>query len=402
MNIVKLKLVLLGILLVIALTIAITPCNATRVAISGEFYRYTYVLAQGESIKGENMYVIVFNMMDKPVFVNVTYEAPECIKVNLSSTGYLLNPKEYRKVYIELKADEDAVPGTYAVKIIATVYETKGNLPVKVITSAAQEAKVIVTGEQAFVEVVAIDPAGNIAEVALIKLFKENYEIASAYGKLKKKVTPGNYTAVAYLLNEEVARKSFTLKPDEYKRVELLIKAVYFEVFDVLPAVDEEGRMGYAHIIVVVKNVYRELPNTSIVLYVTGNTNETIEIYKTTKLLLGRTEARYNYIPKEGWKDGKYIFQAKVISEGIVYAISPKKELEVSVMKPIEKMISGAVIAIIISVLLAILLMIVLLARRKRRKILEEIYINLKQSLEIIQECVGDVKEINERVRKLM
>lgn len=349
------------------------------------------------------MYVVVFNKMDRPVLVNVTYEAPEFIKVNLSSTGYYLNPDEYRKVYVELKADEDAIPGTYTVKVIAIVYETEGDLPVKVVASAAQEAKVTITGEKAFVEVVAVDPVGNIAEVALIKLFKEDYEIASAHGKLEKKVTPGNYTAVAYLLNEEAARKSFTLKPDEHKRIELLIKAVYFEVFDVLPARDQEGRLGYAQVIAVVKNLYMELPNTTIVLHVTGNTNETVEIYKTPKLLLERTEAKYNYIPEGGWKDGKYVFQAKVISNGVVYAISPKKELEVSGAKPIEKAVSASVLAIIALLLILIILLILLLFRkRKREKALEEIYRNLKQSLESSLECVKDVKEMNERLKKFV
>lgn len=382
---------------------AIIPCSATKVAISGGFYSHNYVLPQGESIKGEDMYVVVFNKMDRPVLVNVTYEAPEFIKVNLSSTGYYLNPDEYRKVYVELKADEDAIPGTYTVKVIAIVYETEGDLPVKVVASAAQEAKVTITGEKAFVEVVAVDPVGNIAEVALIKLFKEDYEIASAHGKLEKKVTPGNYTAVAYLLNEEAARKSFTLKPDEHKRIELLIKAVYFEVFDVLPARDQEGRLGYAQVIAVVKNLYMELPNTTIVLHVTGNTNETVEIYKTPKLLLERTEAKYNYIPEGGWKDGKYVFQAKVISNGVVYAISPKKELEVSGAKPIEKAVSASVLAIIALLLILIILLILLLFRkRKREKALEEIYRNLKQSLESSLECVKDVKEMNERLKKFV
>jgi len=384
----------LGIIFML-LIMTTAPCNATRVAISGGFYAHTYVLTQGESIEGEELNVVIFNKMDKPVFVNVTYEAPEFIKVNLSSTGYLLNPGEYKKVYIKLKADEDAIPGNYTVKVIAIVYETEGDLPVKVIASAAQEAKVIITGEKAFVEVVAIDPVGNIAEVARIRLFKDDYEIASAYGKLEKKVTPGNYTAVAYLLNEEVARKSFTLKPDEHKRVELRIRAIYFEFFNVLPAVDKKGRIGYAQVIAVIKNLYRELPNTTVVLYVTGNTNETVEIYKTSKLMLGRTEVKYNYIPKEGWKDGKYIFQVMVISNGTIYAISPRKELEVSGMKPAEKLWM-----IIMAIIL--LLILLLLRRRKRKKILEGIYENLRYSIGAIRECVADVKEINERFKKFM
>jgi len=43
-----------------------------------------------------------------------------------------------------------------------------------------------------------------------------------------------------------------------------------------------------------------------------------------------------------------------------------------------------------------------LLRRRKRKKILEGIYENLGYSIGAIRECVADVKEINERFKKLV
>ncbi|WP_048098223.1 COG1470 family protein [Archaeoglobus sulfaticallidus] len=224
--------------LLILLCLLIFPCSALKVAISGSFYSHHYVIAQGENIKGEDVSVVVFNKMNRSVYINLSYVAPEFIKVNFSTTGYFLKPNEYRKVYIELKADEDAIPGNYTVRVEAIVYETEGNLPVKVVVSAAQEANVTVVGEKAYVEIFALDPVGNVANTALIKLFKGDYEIASAYRKLEKKVTPGNYTAIAYLFDEKVASKSFTLKPDEHKRIEFAIEAVRFEAFDVLPVKD--------------------------------------------------------------------------------------------------------------------------------------------------------------------
>ncbi len=342
--------------------IAVQTCSG-GIAISGSFYAHDYVLAQGEEISSKDVYIVAFNKEDKRVRVDMEYEAPEFIEVNLSSKGCFLNPDEYKRVYISLKAREDAVPGNYTVKVIAIIKEVRGDLPIKVLTSAAQEANVTVTGEYAEVDVAAIDPVENIASTALVKLFRSGYEIASAEGELKKRVVPGRYTAKAYLLGEESASEEFEVAAYEEKRIELPIRSVYFEVFDALPAKDESGRIGYVYVVAVVKNLYKDLPNVSISLEVSGATSESLTIYSSPFLPLDRTEIKYNYIPKGGWKSGKYEFREKVIADDALYAASLVKTVEVP--SPVtENLVFVLPIAAVIAVI--IILIVVLYQRRKR------------------------------------
>ncbi len=394
------------------------PLSSGGVAISGSFSAHDYVLAQGEEVSSRDIYVVAFNNMDTYACLDMKYEAPDCIEVSLLPQKSLLGPDEYKRVYITLKAKEDAVPDNYTVKVIAMLkgvyfcwddvpgednerfkkflevhfgldwvnhaainksgdnstinistaekaaeiildaeqkeatlnicdgrtYElevisehgklniykkVEGELPIKVITSAAQEADVTVTGEYAQVDVAAIDPVGNIASTALVRLLRSGYEVASAEGELNKRVVPGDYTAKAYLLGEEVASADFEVRAYEEKRVELLIKSVYFEVFDALPVRFDPGRIIYVYVVAVVKNLYKELPNASIILNVyTGASSENYTLYSSGSLPLNRTETRYNYIPMMGWQSGRYKFTATVISEGTLYAVSPARIVE--------------------------------------------------------------------------
>jgi hypothetical protein len=333
------------------------------IAISGSFYAHDYVLAQGEEISSKDLYIVAFNKEDKRVRVDLEYESPEFIEVNLSSKGCFLNPDEYTRVYISLKAREDAVPGNYTVKVFAIIKEVRGDLPIKVLTSAAQEANVTVTGEYAEVDVAAIDPVKNIASTAIVRLFRSGYEIASAEGELKKRVVPGTYTAKAYLLGEETASEEFDVAAYEEKRIELPIRGVYFEIFDALPAKEEAGRIGYVYLVAVVKNLYKDLPNVSILLEVSGASSENFTIYSSPLLPLNRTEIKYNYIPKEGWRSGKYEFTEKVIAGDTIYAVSPVKTVEVP--SPImENLLVVLPIAAVIAVI--IILIVVLYQRRKK------------------------------------
>ena len=72
-----------------------------------------------------------------------------------------------------------------------------------------------------------------------------------------------------------------------------------------------------------VKNLYKELPNASIILNVyTGASAENYTLYSSVRLPMNRTETQYNYIPIMGWQSGKYEFTANVVSDGTVYAVS--------------------------------------------------------------------------------
>jgi LPXTG-motif cell wall-anchored protein len=347
-------------LIIIVLLSILVPSSSAGVAISGSFYSHNYVLALGEEISGKDIYVVAFNTGENKVWVDMEYEAPEFIEVEMSPNSSLIAPGDNQRVYITLKATDDAIPGNYTVKVTAIINEVKGDLPVKVLTSAAQEATVTISGEYGEITVVAMDPVGNIAQTAQIRLFRDTYDVANGNGTLEKRVVPGTYTAKAYLLGEEVASEEFEVAPYEDKRVELPIRSVYFELFDVLPAKDDQGNVGYIYTVSVIKNLYKELPDAAISLHVSGAASEDHIIYTSPSLPLNRTEIKYNYIPVAGWKKGDYEFTAKVTSEGVTYAISPVKTFEYK--KPITE---NPMILIGIA-LIALLAIVIFYKRRKR------------------------------------
>jgi len=139
--------------------ISVQTCSG-GVAISGSFYAHDYELAQGEEISSNDIYIVVFNKVDERVSVDLEYEAPEFIEVGLSTKSCFLDPDEYERIYISLKAKEDAVPGDYKVKVIVIIKEVEGDLPIKVLTSAVQEADVTVVGEYAQSEIPWYDQEG--------------------------------------------------------------------------------------------------------------------------------------------------------------------------------------------------------------------------------------------------
>jgi hypothetical protein len=191
-------------------------------------------------------------------------------------------------------------------------------------------AGVAISGEYGEVTVVAVDPVGNIAQTAQIRLFRDKYEMVNGNGTLEK-------------------------------RVELPIRSVYFELFDVLPAKDEQGNVGYIYTVSVIKNLYKELPDAAISLHVSGAASEDHIIYTSPSLPLNRTEIKYNYIPVAGWKRGDYEFTAKVTSEGVTYAISPVKTFEYR--KPLTENPM-----MLIGIALITMLVIVIFYRRRKRE----------------------------------
>ena len=357
-----LNMTFIAMMVVVTTQVAILPCSA-GVAISGSFYSHDYVLAQGEQISSKDIYVVVYNKDDKRVRVDMEYEAPEFLEVHLSSESSLIEPGEYKRIYITLKAHEEAVPGDYTVKVIAIVNEVKGDQPVKVLTSAAQEAAVRIGGEYGIVTVAAIDPVGNIATTALIRFFRENYEMGNDYGELEMRVVPGRYSAKAYLLGEEVASKEFDVAPFDKKRVELPVRSVYFENFGVQPAKDDAGNIGYVYTVAVIKNLYKELPNVIISLQVSGAAEEYFTIYSSPSLPLNRTEIKYNYFPAAGWKHGDYKFSAKVTSDGTIYAESPEK-----IIKYRSPTTQNFKMLFFVAVLVIASFIIVIVVRKKRMK----------------------------------
>lgn len=340
------------------------------IGITGNFYRQVYEIPQGGSAGGSDTYIVVFNQGQTETKLKMVCEAPMNVSVSFSDEEFVLQPGDNQKVFISINVTEDALPGEYELKVVAEVVKEVGG-GIKVASAAGQRAKLIITGASATVEVVTLGPEGEPVS-ATIRLFKiisgrENEIAASDTGVVEAKVSPGTFVAVAYIAGEELARQSFDISPDEHKRVELIVRSVYFRAFSIVPFY-EGNKITYAELTYAIKNLYRNLPEVMISLSVEYQNTPLEERNLATLSILqqGKTELSYIYIPKEGWQTGVYQFRLQLSSKGMVYA-SIEEVLEVTVKAPPVAL--GLPLMLIIGIGVAILIAgLLLISRRKKRK----------------------------------
>jgi len=341
------------------------------IAITGNFYSQVYEIPQGGSAGGPDTYVVVFNQGWAEARVKMVCEAPMGVSVSVSEQEFMLQPGESQKVFIIVNVTEDAVPGEYELKVVAEVVK-EGSGGIKVVSAAGQRAKLIITGTSAKVQVVTLGPEGEQipATIRLFKIIsgKESEIAASDTGVIEAKVAPGRFVAVAYIAGEELARQSFDISPDEAKRVEMTVRAVYFQAFSIVPFY-EDDEIANGELTYVIKNLYRDLPEVTILLSVEYQNIPLEERTLATLSMLqeGKTELSYIYVPRGGWETGVYEFKLQLSSEGRLYA-STEEVLEVTVKAPAATA-AGLPLMMIVGIGVAIVIAVILVVIVRRRKV---------------------------------
>ncbi|MFH1647166.1 MAG: hypothetical protein ABID71_05755, partial [Chloroflexota bacterium] len=142
----------------------------------------------------------------------------------------------------------------------------------------------------------------------------------------------GSYLAQAYIAGKKMAEETFAVVADEQKKIDLMVKTVYFEGFEIVPNYKQStGELVMVRVVYAVNNLLQAFPSASVNLLVN---HESGPVQKTTLVNLsqlekGKMELNYNYIPAEGWRQGKYLFKLELEVGGQVYTTSPEKELSV-------------------------------------------------------------------------
>ena len=374
----------LTILLVIIITIfTITPLIGSTqttpviggVGISGSFYTYNNIrIPQGGVLNTTEMYIVVYNYINKPILLNLTYHSPKFIKIyfiNIKNTTFTLAPGEHKRITVAIKVAPNAIPGTYRVAITAQrIFREKPGGPIIIQPSATQEINIRVVGEYSLVTIIALDPAGKIARNALIRLYKMQGKelvplIDSWGGILRAKVLPGKYLAKAYLSGEKVAEANFTLKPYENKTIKLHLRIIYIEYFSVKPVLANNNLVA-AHLHFIIKNVYKNLKNVSIILEVkrNGQLLEKRTLVRSSTLVLGRNEYEFDYVSTTGWKPGNYTFTIKVYGlGGKLLAESPQRWMYIK-----QGALSTKTIIILIIIISLLIIAAITLTRKRRKK----------------------------------
>ena len=369
------------VLLPLLLVLLMVPMAAGYIGVSGDFYAHTYQVPIGGSVSGST--VIISNPSNETIHVRMTYQVrpqTDLLTVEFSENEFTLAPGERKVIYVTLKAAPNCPPGNYTVIVGGEEIKQVGNVSVAT-PSGALKATVMVTGEGARIIITTVDVTGNVVPVDLVLLsMPSKYPIKRTdTGRLEALVAPGKYRAEAYLAGQLLNATEFEIGPSEEKEVKLVVKTVYFLAFDVVPAKNAEGRIGYAYVVATVRNLFKPLKDAEVVLSVSynGKPVENVSVSKMPLLPLNDTEFKYNYVPVDGWKAGEYEFQMLLYSGGRLYAKTEVKTLEVtpemagtSVTGP--SLSSGAEKTnyyIYTGIALLVLVLLALLALRKRSPI---------------------------------
>lgn len=353
----------------LVLGLAIPAQAQGGIAISGSFYRQEFRLPQDTTLKSPDVYVVVFNNSSSNVDIRITTETPPGVKLILSADDFPLKAGEQKRVEIGVEVSQAAVPGEYKVSVTAEPYK-KGATGIQIMGAARQEAKLTIIGEAALVEVTAVSPAGEPTP-AVVRLLRQvdsqTFELGySETGSLKVRVSPGNYSASAYIAEKKLAEQSFAVAANETKKIALEIKTVYFEGFGVVPNYNTEtGELAFAEVVYTINNLYQSFPEAEVVLKVTrdGAKPEEVKLATLAPLEKGRIGLSYNYVPSGGWEKATYTFKLNLNIGGGTYTTSREETLEtgaISAQGGINWLLIGGIAGGVL-----LLIIVVLLVRRQ-------------------------------------
>jgi len=303
-------------------------------AMSGSFYSQRLELPQGAHIRTPDIYVVVFNNSDDDITVQMTTNAPAGVTVVLAELEFPLAAHSQKMLEVGIDIAMDAVPGDYKISVTAQPYK-EGVEGIQIIGGASQEADLTITGDFGAVDIstVSLDGSPVPALIVLLRAYEQgNFEIARTdTGRLITNVSPGNYSAHAYVAGRELAVENFTVAVDEQKTLSLTIKTVYFEGFEIVPLNQKDtGALVMVHVVSTVKNLLDAFDNVKVNLLAGSESQqETVNIINLTRLEKGDMELSYNYVPANGWQQGIYIFKLELRVGDEIYTTSGAKTIKV-------------------------------------------------------------------------
>ena len=362
-------------LALIIMTMALPPQPvqaAGQIAVTGTFYSQDFEIPQGVTVANQSIYVVVFNQGDSEFTAHLTPSSPKEVELSFSKQDFLLQPGTQEKVYIGVVVGEDAVPGEYMLTVTVEGRRNGTSEGIQIITAVAQEARLKVTGEAAWLNVRVVSPEGDLV-VATVRLFKEiqsrrNEFACSETGTLEAKVSLGRYIVCAYVGGEKLAEESVDMTTgNERKEATLVVKTVYFANFGIVPNYyTENGKLAFTKVVYQVRNLYQPMAQVELILKVShnGETLEEVPMLSLSQLTLGDISGSRDYIPPQGWQSGTYTFQAELHVGGKLYSTTLEEKLEVTIPPVVSLAVLSGIIGAALIVIAAVVSLI--LVRRRR------------------------------------
>jgi hypothetical protein len=314
---------------------ALPALAAGGFALSGSFSAQEYELPQGSSLKSPEVYVVLFNNTDSDLNVRMTTQAPPGVRLVLTANDFPLKAGGQKKVDIGIEVTADATPGEHEISVTAEPYKV-GATGIQIMGAASQSARLVVVGEASRITARAVSadgqPVPGVVRLARITAGQSTEVAYSETGVVEATVAPGSFVAAAYIAGEKLAEESFEVAADQHKTVDLVVQAIYFEGFGLVP--NYRGgtqELAFAEIVYTIKNLYKPVEKVEVILWVSfnGAAMDEVSLVTLSSLEKGRLGLRYNYTPREGWKQGSYGFKLQLNIGEKVYSTSPQEELRV-------------------------------------------------------------------------
>ena len=281
-------------------------------AVSGTFAGYQYKLIAGERLASDNVYATFVNNYDVAIDVQLVFEAPVGVTFLVTESIVSIPAGQAIRVPIGIALADDVVPGDYIISVFAQVLpdQTQG---ITLIGSAGLNARLSVFGEAGRVNIRSLTTRGD-RFASMIELFRIEddgrlFSVATADSELNDRVVVGNYVARAYFEGRTISEEYFTVNNNDNLTILLVARTVFIRSFTVQPVFfDDRNVLASATIAYSLENIYEVVNNIKLDLVVrlNGEIVETTEMFLVPVLNPGRTEGRFNYIPRRGWEAGTY------------------------------------------------------------------------------------------------
>ena len=328
------------VLLALVLMLSIQPLTSSShaqggsIAVSGSFSGWEFEIPQGSEVGGLERFLVVFNNTGETLDFTTGFQGPRGIEVEFSETEFTLEPGTNKRIFVVVKASQDAIPGEYDVFASLTAGRATPTGGIGVAAEVTQRAKVTVIGESALVDISVTSPQGQPV-VAQIGLFRANRDRESevAYsdtGVLEAKVSPGNYIVRAYVGGSKEAEDSFAVAADETKQIVFTVRTVFLSNVNFAPRYRaDSAEISFATLEYTLTNSNRPISDVQVILNVTTNDTplEETPILTLDTLDVGSTSGSHNYIPAAGWSQGLYRFRIDLYIAGELYTTSLDAEL---------------------------------------------------------------------------
>lgn len=301
--------------------VAIVPIRAEAegtVSAGSNYSNIVLELPQGAEV--QDVYKMTLsNQSTEVVTAEFQYSAPFGIVLTPKKKNFTVLAGGKVEVPFDISVQEDAPGGEYEIATGMFRRDVKSNPDqVVFVPGVTQNFTIKVVGEAATARVRVVDsfkkePISGLVSVARVTGSVRTEVARQPTAELSLRAVPGTYEASVFLDGRRVATKQFSLKKDEFQDVLIEVQAIFLREVSLLPR-KTNGKLVNIEVTATVENSMRALPNATLVLEVLRNANklETVEMQKFAPLELGPTSASVRYVPKDGWKPGRYTFVARL------------------------------------------------------------------------------------------